>query len=118
MPTISHQASTFEKRTARVRSKLFGTTERPRISVLRSNRFTYLQAIDDTKGVTIAFATDDRKTVGKVTKMARAVEAAKQLAAALKKQKVVAGVMDRGGYRYHGRIRAVAETLREAGIMI
>ena len=117
MPSKTRKLSATERRTMRVRDKLFGTTERPRVSVERSNKHTYLQAIDDQKGVTIAASHDagkDAKATG--TKTERATKAAQTLAEALKKQKVTAVIFDRGQFRYHGRVRAIAEALRAAGI--
>jgi large subunit ribosomal protein L18 len=117
MPTIVHNVSLAEKRKRRVRGKLFGTEQRPRVTVLRSNQHTYLQAINDEVGVTIAAVNDGGKTPKFTgTKTERAVAAAKALAELLKKQKVAAVVFDRGPYRYHGRVRAVADALREAGV--
>lgn len=103
-----------QNRTRRVRATLHGTAARPRLSVHRSNKHVYIQAINDDLGVTLAGQTDrgltgDNKTL-------RAQAAAQLLAETLKKQGVKAGVFDRGGYRYHGRVRAIAETLRTAGM--
>jgi large subunit ribosomal protein L18 len=119
MPTIAHNVSLADKRKRRVRGKLFGTEQRPRVTVLRSNQHTYLQAINDVVGVTMAAVNDASKTsTFKGTKTERAIAAAKALAEALKKQKVAAVVFDRGPYRYHGRVRAVADALREAGVTL
>lgn len=120
MSQVNHR-STREKRTLAVRKKLFGTSDRPRLTVFRSNQHIYLQAIDDERGQTVATASDVALDKGskkklKGTKTEKAVEAAKQMAKNLKKAKIKQIVFDRGPYRYHGRVKAVAETLRKADI--
>ncbi len=94
-------------RKRRIRSKMEGTATRPRISVFRSNYFMYAQAIDDQKGVTLASAKSDS-----------ASEVGKSLGEKLLKIKIKSAVFDRSGYRYHGRVKAVAESLREIGVQI
>ena len=109
--------STREKRTMSVRSKITGTAERPRLNVFRSNQHIYAQAIDDKKGETLAAASDLGKSY-KGTKTEKAEKVAKDLAKQLKKKKIKKLVFDRGPYQYHGRVKAVAEVLREEGIKI
>ncbi len=107
------------KRQKRIRAKIVGNSARPRLTVFRSNAHIVLQVIDDTLGKTLIEVSDlgkDSKIKG--TKTERAVEVAKILLAGLKKQKIVALVFDRSYYKYHGRIKAVAETLREGGIKL
>lgn len=119
MPTITHSYSAIEKRKRRVRGKLFGTSTQPRVSVYRSNKHIFVQAIDDTKGTTVASAHDTMlKSKDKLTKTQKAQAVAQILATALQKVKVGQVVFDRGAYRYHGRVKAVAEALREAGIRL
>jgi large subunit ribosomal protein L18 len=111
------QRSKLKKRKMSVRSKIKGTAKRPRLSVFRSNEHIYLQVINDEQGVTLVGAGDygqDSKVKG--TKTEKAVKVAKNLAKELKKKKIKRIVFDRGPYRYHGRIKAVAETLREEGL--
>ncbi len=103
-----------QRRARRVRAQLHGTAERPRLSVARSNRFMFIQAIDDDKAVTIV-ALSDQKVKGK-TKTDRAAAAAKQLAKDLQSAGITKLIFDRGSRRYHGRVKAVAQALREAGI--
>jgi large subunit ribosomal protein L18 len=104
-----------ERRHRRVRSKISGTANAPRISVYRSNSSIFVQAIDDVNAKTIAsVSTNNLK--GKKTE--KAEEAGKTLAETLKKMKVETGVFDRGGYKYHGRVAKVAEGLRSAGFKI
>ncbi len=123
MPNINHNLSVTEKRKRRVRAKLHGTTLRPRLTVHKSNKYIYLQAINDEKGVTVASANDVkiRKAVTKgkeLTKSVAAVEATKAMLESLKKAKVKAVVFDRGQYKYHGRVKAVAQALRDGGIEV
>jgi large subunit ribosomal protein L18 len=113
--TIHHAKSSKAKRVLRVRAKVRGTAERPRLTVFRSNRSIYLQAIDDQKGRTIA-AANSMEVKG--TKMEQAKTTAANLAEKLKKAKVSKLVFDRGSYKYHGRVKAVAETMREQGMQV
>lgn len=106
-----HQA---EKRKVRTRSKIRGTTARPRLTVFRSAEQIYAQIIDDSKGITLA-AANSLKIKGKSkTEVAQAVGQA--IAEAAKKKKIKQVVFDRGPYKYHGRIKALAETVRKNGL--
>ena len=99
---------------ARIRRKLAGTAERPRLNVYRSLSHIYAQVIDDQAGATIAFAsTIKMKSGGNV---AAAKEIGKTIAARAKEKGVTKVVFDRGGYLYHGRIKALADAAREAGL--
>lgn len=123
MANINHNLSIAEKRKRRVRSKLHGTAKRPRLNVNKSNKYTYLQVIDDAAGKTLVAASDValKKALKKgqaVTKTQGAIQATEELLKAMKKAKITAVVFDRGQYKYHGRVKAVAETLREAGIKV
>ena len=101
------------RRRARVRAKIFGTAKRPRLSVFRSAKYVYAQLIDDDKQKTLV-AADDRKGKGK--KEERAKQAGLALAKKAVAKKITAVVFDRGGYRYHGRIKALADGAREGGL--
>ena len=105
------------KRHERMRLRLGGTAERPRLSVFRSSKFIYAQVIDDSTGRTLAAASsrepDVTGTSGKVDS-ARAVGRA--LAERAKAAGVKTVVLDRGGYQYHGRVRSLAEGAREGGL--
>lgn len=117
MSNINHNLSTKEKRQRRVSQKLFGTEQRPRLAVYRSNQHLYLQVIDDEAGQTLAAASDiGQANQKKGTKLERAKLVAEELAEELKKKKIKNLVFDRRYYRYHGRVKMVAETLREAGL--
>ena len=107
-----------ERRRIRTRTKLFGTVERPRLSVLRTNRFTSVQLIDDMAGKTLASAsTRDMKTKEK-GKMGAAEQLGEMIAKKAQELKITAAVFDRGGYNYHGRVKAVAEGARKGGLQI
>lgn len=102
---------------ARIRKSIKGTAERPRLSVYRSNKAIYAQVIDDLKGHTIVAASSRESGVDtKSTKVEQAQAVGKLLAEKAKAVGVNAVVFDRGGYLYHGRIKALAEGAREAGL--
>ena len=103
------------RRHRRVRGKVSGTAERPRLLVFRSNRGISAQLIDDEAGRTLAAAT--WKSVGATgSKTEQATEVGKALAEAAKKAGIEACVFDRAGYLYHGRVKALAEGAREGGL--
>jgi large subunit ribosomal protein L18 len=101
-------------RATRVRARMSGTTEKPRLSVFRSNISISVQAIDDTTGTTLFSAHD--KGIKKGTKSERAREVGAAIAKAMIAKGVTACVFDRGGYLYHGRVKALAEGAREGGL--
>lgn len=102
----------------RIRKRLTGVTDRPRLSVYRSNKEIYAQIIDDVKGTTLTAASSRDKGVAKAK--GNKTEQAKQVGALIAKKATEAGisavVFDRGGYLYHGRVKALAEAAREAGL--
>jgi large subunit ribosomal protein L18 len=113
------QLTTRERRARRhkrVRKAVAGSAERPRLVVHRSNRGIAAQLVDDLSGKTLAAASwlDVRKAKG--TKSDQAAEVGKLLAANAKKAGVEQAVFDRGGYLYHGRVKALAEAAREGGL--
>lgn len=118
MSKISHHHTLKEKRKLRVSGKMTGSALRPRVAVFRSNEHINLQAIDDATGKTVAVASDLGKTRVKGTKTERAILVTKDLVKKLKTLKLEAVVFDRGPYKYHGRVKAVAETLRQEGITV
>ncbi len=101
------------RRHARVRARISGTAERPRLAVHKSNKFVSVQLIDDTKGVTLA-AAHGREFTGSLSVQAAAVGAA--IAERAKEKGVTTVVFDRGGYLYGGQIKALADAAREAGL--
>lgn len=105
------------RRRKRVRAKIRGTAERPRFSVFRSHRYLWLQLIDDTAGRTIAAANEREVTAGKKEgRKAGAEKLGMLLASRAAEKDIVSAVFDRGSYRYHGLVRAVADGARKAGI--
>jgi large subunit ribosomal protein L18 len=105
-----------ERRHRRVRGKVAGTPERPRLAVFRSNRGVFAQLVDDRSGKTLAGASWVGLKGFTGDKTAQANEVGKQLAAAAKQAGIEAVVFDRGGYLYHGRVKALAEGAREGGL--
>jgi len=105
-------------RAARVRARITGTAEQPRLSVKRSSKHLYVQLIDDTVGKTLAAASDfDVKVSGeKKTKTEIATEIGKLIASKAKEKGIELVVFDRGGYRYHGLVAALADGAREGGL--
>ena len=107
------------RRHIRVRRKVSGTAERPRLAVFRSNKHIVAQMIDDVTGVTLASASTSEKAFSGIGSN---VEAVKKVGATLaqraKEKGVSKAVFDRGGYKYHGRVAAVADAAREAGIEV
>ena len=104
------------RRHRRVRGKVSGTAERPRLVVFRSNRGIFAQLVDDQAGRTLASATWLAHRGHKGTKTEQAAEVGKSLAAAAKQAGVERCVFDRAGYLYHGRVKALAEAAREGGL--
>jgi large subunit ribosomal protein L18 len=106
-----------QKIRSRIRGKISGTAERPRLSVFRSNKETYVQLIDDTAGVTIAAAsTRDKDFARNGTKSEQGKSVGTILAKKAAEKGITEVVFDRGGYLYHGRVKAVAEGAREGGL--
>lgn len=108
------------RRRKRVRKKIYGTAERPRLSVFRSNKHIYAQIIDDISGRTLATASTLDKEVKKDTLQTSNVEAAKKvgfiIAEKALKAKIDTVVFDRGSNLFHGRVKSLAEAAREAGL--
>lgn len=101
-----------------IRSKVFGTSEIPRLAVFRSNKQIYAQIIDDTVGKTLTAASSNQKTLIKTkgTKIDQAIAVGKSIAENAKSVGVESVVFDRGGFLYHGRVKALAESARESGL--
>jgi large subunit ribosomal protein L18 len=107
------------RRHRRVRGKVFGTAERPRLVVFRSNRGIEAQLVDDMEGKTLAAASWlNLKKSFKGSKTAQAAEVGKLLAQKAKTAGIQGAVFDRGGYLYHGRVKALAEAAREGGLKV
>jgi large subunit ribosomal protein L18 len=104
------------KRRRRVRAKVRGSAERPRISVFRSNRGIFAQLIDDDSGRTLASVSWTEAELKSLSGVEQARRAGALLAERAKAAGVDAAVFDRGGYQYHGRVQALAEAAREGGL--
>ncbi len=112
------------RRKRRVRKKIFGTSERPRLSVFRSAKHIYAQIIDDTRGHTLVAASsltpEIRERLAELKKEGGKVAVAKAVGELLGKRAVAAGIkkvcFDRGGFKYHGRVKALADGARAAGL--
>ena len=104
------------RRRRRVRARIVGTAERPRLSVYRSNKGVFAQLIDDGKGHTVAAVNWIEPDLRKLTASDQAKKAGEVLAERAKAAGVEACVFDRGGYQFHGRVKALAEGAREGGL--
>ncbi len=104
----------------RIREKVAGSADRPRLCVFRSLKYTYAQIVDDTQGKTLAAASTAEKDVRSTLKKTGNIEASKvvgkMIAERAKAKGIETVVFDRGGYPYHGRIKAIAEAARESGL--
>ncbi len=111
-----------ERRKRRTRAKIFGTSDKPRLSVFRSNRYTYAQLIDDSVGKTMVGASTKELEKSKAKGQKSKVLLSEQLGELIAKKAVEKGikkaVFDRGKYKYHGRIKAVAESARKGGLQL
>jgi large subunit ribosomal protein L18 len=114
--TVTTKPQKRLRRRRRVRARISGTAQRPRLSVYRSNRGVFAQLIDDTKGHTIAAVNWIEPDLRKLTASDQAKKAGELLAERGKKAGVETCVFDRGGYQYHGRVKALAEGAREGGL--
>jgi len=110
-----------QRRKYRIRKKVFGTPERPRLSVFRSNRHIYAQIIDDVAAATLVSAATTTKEISGQLKSGGNITAAEVVGKLLAKQALGVGIksvcFDRGGHKYHGRVRALAEAARKAGLV-
>lgn len=110
------KSAQYIRRSARTRAKLFGTAERPRLSVYRSNSHIYAQIINDEDGVTVAASSDIALKIKKNTLTERAVLVGADIAKKAKQKKIIKAVFDRGGFLYTGIIKALADAARKEGL--
>src|ERR1700742_961763 len=115
MTVLTHEQRRLRRR-RRVRSRVTGPAERPRLSVYRSNRGIFAQLIDDTKGHTVAAVNWIEPDLRKLTASEQAKKAGELLTERGKAAGVETCVFDRGGYQYHGRVKALADGAREGGL--
>jgi large subunit ribosomal protein L18 len=116
--TVVTKSQARLKRRRRVRAKVVGTAERPRISVFRSNRGIQAQLVDDLAGHTLAAVSWTESDLRSLKPMERAAKAGEVLAERAKAAGVDSAVFDRGGYRYHGKVKAFADGVREGGLTV
>ena len=120
MIKVANRKTKVQKRHQSIRVKLSGTAEAPRLAVYRSTKHIYAQLIDDVKGVTVASASSIDKDLREKLGHGGNIDAAKAVGEAIAKKALKAGVknvvFDRGGFLYHGRIQALADAAREAGL--
>ena len=116
--TVVTKSQARLKRRRRVRAKVVGTAERPRISVFRSNRGIQAQLVDDLAGHTLAAVSWTESDLRSLKPMERAAKAGEVLADRAKAAGVDTAVFDRGGYRYHGKVKAFADGVREGGLTV
>jgi large subunit ribosomal protein L18 len=116
--TVLSKPQTRLKRRRRVRAKIIGSAERPRVSVFRSNRGIHAQLVDDVGGRTLASVSWTEGDLRGLKPMEQATKAGERLAERAKKAGVDSVVFDRGGYRYHGKVKAFAEGVREGGLKV
>jgi large subunit ribosomal protein L18 len=117
MSVVTKEARRLKRR-RRVRAKVSGSAERPRVAVFRSNRGIFAQLIDDERGHTLASVQWTEAELRDLSKMEQASAAGKLLAERAKAAGVDTVVFDRGGYQYHGRVKAFAEAVREGGLTV
>ena len=109
-------AVTRQRKRFRVRKRIVGTAERPRLSVFRSSKHIYAQMIDDLSGVTLAAAGSRQKGAKPGSNITAATEVGKKLAESAKAAGITKAAFDRGHYRFHGRVKALAEAARKGGL--
>lgn len=114
MKTLLNKQAKFARRKARIRARIIGTEERPRLAVFRSNQYMYVQLVNDDKGATLAAA--DTRTLKGATPLERAKALGAEIAKKAKELKITKVVFDRGGYLYAGKVKTVADAAREGGL--
>jgi len=111
---LKHKNRLRAKRKLRVRGKISGCESKPRVTIFKSNKYFYAQAIDDTKGFTLAYS--DGKKLGLKNNKEDVKQIAKDLAGKLQNENIESIVFDKNGYLYHGVVESFADSLRENGI--
>jgi large subunit ribosomal protein L18 len=116
--TVKTKPQARLRRRRRVRAKIRGTAARPRISIFRSNRGLFAQLIDDERGVTLAAVQWTEPDLRGLKPLEQATKSGQLLAQRAKEAGIDRAVFDRGGYQYHGRVKALAEGIREGGLAV
>ncbi len=115
MKTVNKKTEKRNRIKRKIKIKISGTAERPRLSVFRSNKFIYAQLIDDTKGTTLASFSDVK--IEKGTKNERAINVGKEIAKIAIEKGIKTVVFDRNGFKYTGRVKLLADKAREGGLI-
>ena len=118
MPKTAKKVTQRARIRRRIRSKISGTPERPRLSVFRSNKHIYAQLIDDLAGTTLAAASTREADLAGGSRVDQGKAVGEKLAERAKEAGITSAVFDRGGYRYHGRVQAIAEGARSGGLQL
>jgi len=118
MTKVADKREARVRRHMRVRAKVVGTEGRPRLAVYKSNRYLYVQLVDDEKGKTLAAFSSKSKEIKGETLKGKAREIGKEVAKEAKRRKLKGAVFDRGGFTYAGVVREVAEGAREGGLKL
>lgn len=124
MSTLQKKSEIFARRKARIRAKISGTAERPRLTIFKSHRYMYAQIIDDTKGVTLVSCDSrggksvkgDHSKKGTMKPVEKAKEVGLEIAKKAKAAKITTVVFDRNGYLYAGKVKVIADAAREGGL--
>jgi large subunit ribosomal protein L18 len=117
MNRLEHKKVKRARRKAHIRKRVAGTGERPRLTVYRSSRYIYIQAIDDVEGRTLAAASNREKALaGLKSTVAGGAQLGEVIGQRLKEKKIARIVFDRNGYAYHGVVKAIADGARKAGV--
>ena len=117
MRKLDEKARKKIRRKMRIRKKIRGTAERPRMTVYKSNRYTYIQAIDDSSGRTLAAASNKEKELAAVRNtVAELGKLGEAFGRRLAEKQIKRAVFDRNGYLFHGKVKAVADAIRRAGV--
>jgi large subunit ribosomal protein L18 len=117
MNRLEHKKVKRARRKAHIRKRVAGTGERPRLTVYRSSRYIYIQAIDDVEGHTLAAASNREKALaGLKSTVAGGAQLGEVIGQRLKEKKIARVVFDRNGYAYHGVVKAIADGARKAGV--
>ncbi len=117
MDRLEQKKAKRARRKAHIRKRVFGTPERPRMTVYRSARYIYIQAIDDVNGRTLASASNREKDLAKVkSTVAGGAQLGEVIGQRLKEKNIASVVFDRNGYAYHGVVKAIADGARKAGV--
>jgi large subunit ribosomal protein L18 len=117
MAVVNRQVAR-KRRHRRIRRRVVGRPQRPRLAVFRSLKHTYAQVIDDVAGHTLAAASSRESAIEGATKLERAAHVGARLAERAKELDITTVVFDRGGHRYHGRVKALADVVRTGGIVL